>query len=85
MNNSKPDEKSSKSYLAGGEGVLRICPSRFRLSSLKGRTHFKNPTPISYKLMAKDGSGVFEEEKCSPGVLLSPFCIFCIVSEKRWK
>ena len=35
-------------------------------------------------MMAKDGSGVFEEKK-SPGVLLGPFCISCIVREKRWK
>ena len=72
MNNSKLDEKSSSSYLAGGEGVLRICPSRFRLSSLKGRTHFKNPTLIFYKLMAKDGGGVFDK-KSSPSVLRDPF------------
>ena len=25
------------------------------------------------------------KKKSSPGVLLGPFCIFCIVSEKRWK
>ena len=24
-------------------------------------------------------------KKSSPGVLLDPFCIFCIISEKRWK